>query len=241
MPIFSRRVTFKRLHIGPGLAPFHSNTDGFDPVGSEDCSFEDSYYEGPGDDCVAIKSGIQVNWTIPFVDVCKRPSRRIRVNNVTCVAAHGVTIGSEISGGVEDVVFTNMRLLNSPGNGVAMVKLKNECGRGGFVRNIHWENLTAGVVGNGIYASRYGTKPGVNDCNETGTILFSNLSAVNIHVEQAVDSAFEIGGYRSPSAQQQFLGFSLTNFTVSASLSTRQTWTALQHDGPNHLGLWLIR
>ena len=28
---------------------------------------------------------------------------------------------------------------------------------------------------------------------------------------------------------------------VSASLSTRQTRTALQHDGPNHLGLWSIR
>ena len=28
---------------------------------------------------------------------------------------------------------------------------------------------------------------------------------------------------------------------VSASLSTRQIWTALQHDGRNHLGLWLIR
>ena len=28
---------------------------------------------------------------------------------------------------------------------------------------------------------------------------------------------------------------------VGASLSTRQIWTGLQRDGPNHLGLWLIR
>ena len=28
---------------------------------------------------------------------------------------------------------------------------------------------------------------------------------------------------------------------ASAPLSTRQIWTAIQHDGPNHLGLWLIR
>ena len=28
---------------------------------------------------------------------------------------------------------------------------------------------------------------------------------------------------------------------MGALLSTQQTWTALQHDGPNHLGLWLIR
>ena len=28
--------------------------------------------------------------------------------------------------------------------------------------------------------------------------------------------------------------------TLSAPVSTRQIWTALQHHGPNHLGLWLI-
>ena len=64
---------------------------------------------------MAIKSGVQVNWTIPYFNVCRRPSRRIYVNNVTCIAAHGITIGSEVSGGVEDVLITNSRLLNSPG------------------------------------------------------------------------------------------------------------------------------
>ena len=100
------------------------------------------------------------------------------------------------------------------GNGVAMVKLKNECGRGSFVRNVHWENLTGGEMGNGISAGRYGTAPSVNSCNNTGTIRFSNLTAKNIHVEDAVFSAFNVVGYKSPAAQQQFVGFSLTNFTV---------------------------
>jgi polygalacturonase len=114
VPIFSKSVVFKRFQVGPGLAPFHSNTNGFDSLGSEDCSFEDGYYASPGDDYVAIKSGIQVNWTVPYIDVCKRPTRGIYVNNVACVTAHGITIRSEIFGGVEDVMFTNMRLLNSP-------------------------------------------------------------------------------------------------------------------------------
>jgi polygalacturonase len=221
VPIFSRGVAFRRLHIAQGAHPgkpehpdHHSNTDGFDPVGSEDCSFEDSFYEGPGDDCVAIKSGVQVNWTVPYYNVCKRPSRRIYVNNVTCVAAHGITIGSEVSGGIEDIRFTNMRLFASTGNGVAMVKLKNACGRGAFVRNIHWENLTGGDMGDGISAGRYGTPETVNSCNDTGTIRFSNMTAKNIFVESAVFSAFNVVGYKSPSAQQQFEGFKLDNFTV---------------------------
>ena len=97
VPIFSKRVAFKRLHIAQGAHPgspehpdHHSNTDGFDPVGSEDCSFEDSYYEGPGDDCVAIKSGIQVNWTVPYVDVC---TRREPLNS-TPMAVNPISSGS---------------------------------------------------------------------------------------------------------------------------------------------------
>ena len=31
----------------------------------------------------------------------------------------------------------------------------------------------------------------------------------------------------------------ISDMAVSASQSTRQTWAALQHDGPNHLGLWV--
>lgn len=105
-----------------------------------------------------------------------------------------------------------------------MVKLKNECGRGSFVRNIHWENLTGGVVGQGIYASRYGTPANVNSCNDSGTIRFSNLTAKNIFVENAVFAAFEVGGYKSPSAQLQFVGLvCLQPFVERSSLDVLHT------------------
>ena len=38
--------------------------------------------------------------------------------------------------------------------------------------------------------------------------------------------------------QFQTTGLFISSARVSASLSTRQTSTALPHDGPNHLGLW---
>jgi hypothetical protein len=95
-----------RLHIsegdGVGRRGRH-NTDGFDPYGCEDVSFVDSYYYG-GDDCVAIKSGVQVDGR-PYADTCKHPSRRIVVDNVTCAASHGLSIGSEVSAGVETSNF----------------------------------------------------------------------------------------------------------------------------------------
>ena len=95
-----------------------------------------------------------------------------------------------------------------------MVKIKNECGRGGFVRNVHYENLTGSNMGQGVYAARYGTPPSVSSCNDTGTIRITNITAKNIYVGDAVYSAFEVGGYRSPGAQQQIVDLTLENFTV---------------------------
>ena len=65
-----------------------------------------------------------------------------------------------------------------------------------------------------IWPRTDGTPQNVNTCNNTGTIRFSNLTAKNIYVGDAVFSAFNIVGYKSPAAQQQFLGFTLDNFTV---------------------------
>jgi polygalacturonase len=222
VPIFSKGITFQRLHITQGSHPgqpehpdHHSNTDGFDPLGSEDVRFEDSFYEGPGDDCVAIKSGLPVNYTIPYYDVCRRPTRRIYVNNVTCIAAHGITIGSEISGGVEDVEFTNMRLLSSVGLGIAMIKIKLVCNRGSFVRNFHYENMTASNVGQGIYISTYGTSAHTKSCNDTGTTRVSNITVKNVYVESVAYPAFEVAGFKMQSPSElQITGMRLDNVTV---------------------------
>ena len=59
---------------------------------------------------------------------------------------------------------------------------------------------------------QHGTAIGVNDCNDTGTIRFSNLTAKNIYVESVAGSAFEVGGYKTPSRQLQFVDFHLENF-----------------------------
>ena len=50
------------------------------------------------------------------------------------------------------------------------------------------------LAGNGISAGRYGTAPDITSCNDTGTILFSNLTARNIDVGDAVFSAYNVVG-----------------------------------------------
>jgi polygalacturonase len=145
-PRYSKRLSFRRLRIdAPALGTKGHNTDGFDPWGCEDAEFIDSYYAA-GDDCVAVKSGAN-DGKKPWSCGTKYPSRNIRINNITCDGSHGLTVGSEVSGGIENVSFTNIRISNSG----PPVRIKSQCGRGAFVRNILYENITAKNVDNAVW------------------------------------------------------------------------------------------
>ena len=72
-------------------------------------------------------------------------------------------------------------------------------------------------------------------------ITFHRYIAYMIAANVALHTVAHYANYALAAAQTKAAyGMDQTKL-VSASLSTRQTWTALQHDGPNHLGLWLIR
>lgn len=207
-PMFSQRLTFQRLRIeGDPTGPNHHNTDGFDPWACKDVNFLDSYYEA-GDDCVAVKSG-KNNAVLPFEHDCGVPSENIYVNNITCKATHGLTIGSEMSGGIRNVTFTNIVV-----DAGMPVKIKGQCGRGSYVRDIHYENITGGSgVDTAVWIDmRYGHgQP--SDCDAAGTPLFSNIVVKNVHVKKA-KTAFAFVGLNRPDAPIQ--NFTLQNVTVES-------------------------
>lgn len=102
------------------------NGDGWDPDSSEDCTlFASQFYTG--DDSVAIKSGKN-----PEGNVINRPTRRIRVFDCISHYGLGVAIGSEMSGGVEDVRIWHCDLRHS----LSGVQIKGTKKRGGYVRNV---------------------------------------------------------------------------------------------------------
>lgn len=124
-------VRFQNVHI---VAPEGSlNTDGWDPDSSRNVVIEDSTYRG-GDDCVAIKSG----WDCFGIDYNK-PSVNITIRNVTCEGYRngGIAIGSEMSGGVENVMVSNITFQNI---GRALI-IKPAKPRGGYVRNITFQDI----------------------------------------------------------------------------------------------------
>lgn len=146
-PVFSRRVTARRLTI---LNDWYSpNTDGFDPYSTSDVLIEDSFFS-TGDDGVAIKSG----WDCYGVNVGV-PSNNITIRNLTVISptSAGVCIGSEMSGGVSNVVVEDSTFLNCSTG----IRIKSGRERGGYVRNIEYRNInissaqSAAIMVNSFY------------------------------------------------------------------------------------------
>jgi len=124
------------------------NTDGWDPDSSRNVLIEDSWYDA-GDDCVAIKSG----WDCFGVDYGK-PSVNITIRNLSCHGHYaGIAIGSEMSGGIENVTVSNVRFTqaNQPAH------IKAPVYRGGYVTNVRFADIVIeGPVNNGIQIATNG-------------------------------------------------------------------------------------
>lgn len=102
------------------------NGDGWDPDSSTNCTiFNCRFYTG--DDAVAIKSGKN-----PEGNIINRPTEHIKVFDCISYYGHGVTIGSEMSGGVSDVKIWDCDM----GDSTYGVEIKGTKKRGGYVRDV---------------------------------------------------------------------------------------------------------
>ena len=102
------------------------NGDGWDPDSSENCTLFACEFH-TGDDSVAIKSGKN-----PEGNAINRPTRNIRIFDCKSAFGLGIAIGSEMSGGVEDVHIWDCDLEHS----LYGIQIKGTKKRGGYVRNI---------------------------------------------------------------------------------------------------------
>ncbi len=112
------------------------NGDGWDPDSSTNSTIYacDFYTE---DDSVAVKSGKN-----PEGNEINRPTRHIRVFDCICHFGHGLCMGSEMSGGIEDVRLWDCDM----GPTWSGIEIKATKKRGGFVRGIVVRDITASHV-----------------------------------------------------------------------------------------------
>lgn len=138
-PTLCRNVTVRNVKI----ATHGPNNDGCNPESCTDVLIEGCEFD-TGDDCIAIKSGR--NRDGRRVNI---PTENVIVRNCSMKDGHGgVTIGSEISGGVRNVFAENCKM-DSP-NLDRVLRLKTNSVRGGVLEHIYMRNVEAGQVSGAV-------------------------------------------------------------------------------------------
>lgn len=113
------------------------NNDGIDPEMTRNLLVENCRFD-QGDDAIAIKSGSNHDgWRL------NTPTENVVIRNCNVIAGHQlVAIGSELSGGVRNVYVHDCKF--APGyKPFNLLFIKTNIRRGGFVENIHMENIEA--------------------------------------------------------------------------------------------------
>jgi polygalacturonase len=139
-PYLSKNMLIKNVKV---KAHGHNN-DGVDPEMSQNILIEDCIFD-QGDDAIAVKSGRnQDAWRL------NTPSKNIVMRNCTMKNGHQLlAIGSELSGGIENVFVENCNVVDGA-KMFHLVFIKTNERRGGYVKNIYVENITAGSIQNGV-------------------------------------------------------------------------------------------
>ncbi len=143
VPYDSDDVVIRNVRITATLPS--PNTDAIDPFSSSNVVI-DHVYADVGDDNVAIKSGQ------PNSQGGDEPSKNITITDCTFEHGHGVSIGSEIAGGVQNV---HVERVSFKGTDQA-IRIKANRDRGNDVSNISFKDITMdGVTKASISISEY--------------------------------------------------------------------------------------
>ncbi|XP_050377538.1 probable polygalacturonase [Argentina anserina] len=219
-PVYSSNIVVRYVTI---LAPADSpNTDGIDPDSSSNVCIEDSYIS-TGDDLVAVKSG----WD-QYGIAYGRPSSDITIRRIRGSSPFaGIAVGSETSGGVENVFVEHINLYNV---GVG-IHIKTNIGRGGFIRNITVSNVYMEKARKGIkIAGDVGDHPD-NNFNPNALPVVKGITLTDIWGTQVLQAGLIQGLKNSP-----FTGICLSNINLHGMPGTRMpSWKCSDVSGGAHL------
>ncbi|KAK9279267.1 hypothetical protein L1049_012946 [Liquidambar formosana] len=131
-PVYSSNILVQGITI---IAPVTSpNTDGINPDSCTNTRIEDCYIVS-GDDCVAVKSGWD-EYGIKY----GMPTKHLVIRRLTCISPYSavIALGSEMSGGIQDVRAEDILAVNTESG----VRIKTAVGRGGYVKDIYVRGMT---------------------------------------------------------------------------------------------------
>ena len=141
VPYYADDVEFRNMRI---LAPHSPNTDAIDPFSSSNIVI-DHVFSSVGDDNIAIKSGA-IDSAGPDA-----PSTNITITDCTFENGHGLSIGSEIAGGVQNVRAERIHFKGTDQG----IRIKANRDRGHDVSNIRFKDIDMVDVKTAILISEY--------------------------------------------------------------------------------------
>jgi polygalacturonase len=225
-PVLCTNVTIKDLYVQ--VSSLGPNTDGCDPESCKDVLITNCYFD-TGDDCIAIKAGRNADGRRLHT-----PSENIVIQKCRMKNGHGgITIGSEISGGVRNV-FAEDCTLDSPELDFA-VRLKNNAMRGGLLENIYVRNLDVGQVAKAAVTIDFYYEEG-----EAGkfTPIVRNVVIQNMKMKKAEHALYfrgfknapikdvaildcDFGGVAKPNLLENAEGITMRNVKINGKVENR--------------------
>jgi polygalacturonase len=217
VPYYADDVVIRDVTI---LAPPSPNTDAIDPFSSSNILIE-HVTSDTGDDNIAIKSGA-INSPGPDA-----PSKNITIRDCTFKHGHGLSIGSEVAGGVQNVHAERITFEGTD-NGV---RIKANRDRGADVSGIVFKDLTMNNVKFAILVSEYYPKvfpEGEVAAAPVGrlTPLFHNIVIENVKVTGAKTAGVIVGLPEAPVKD-----ITLRNVNIQAETGMRIAYADVMFDG----------
>ena len=203
VPYDSDDVTIRNIRV---LAPANSpNTDAIDPFSSSNVVI-DQVYADVGDDDIAIKSGA-IN--SPGGDL---PSKNIRITNVDFHHGHGLSIGSEIAGGAQNISVEHAKFMDTD-NGI---RIKANRDRGNDVSGIRFDDVQMDHVKTAIVISEYYPRVLPADDMTAAPVTrltphFHNITITNLTATATRSAGAIVGLPEAP-----ITGVTLTNVSIEA-------------------------
>lgn len=159
------------------------NNDGIDPEMTRNLLIENIDFNN-GDDNVAIKAGRDNDgWRSD-----SRPSENIIVRNCRFKGLHGIVIGSEMSAGVRNVFVEDCTYAGYTKRGLYV---KTNPNRGGFVRDIYFQNVEFGEVEDLFYITSMYAGEGADDNHFTD---IEDIHVKNVKCKKANNAAIILQG-----------------------------------------------
>ena len=201
-PLLSKDITVRGVHInndGP-------NGDGCDPESCDRVLIEKCYFN-TGDDCIAIKSGRNNDGREGGQGkFAGTPSKNIIIRDCKFNNGHGgVVIGSEISGGCQNVYAENC-VMDSPSLDRVLRIKTNSC-RGGIIENINMRNVTVGQCGEAVLKLNTDYEPREVCCRGFYPTI-RNVTMENVTCQKSKYGVM-IVGYQDPK-----YAYTINNITV---------------------------